>query len=242
MKLEQSFEVQAPIAEVWAALTDVQRVAPCLPGAEITEASEDGIYHGNFTVKIGPTTASYRGTLRMADLDEEFHTATMLADGSDKRGQGGAKATIVSRLTEQPGGTRVEVVTDFSITGRLARFGRGGMIQDVSNKLLGQFAQCLQAKLSGGNGAAGTSAPEATVPPAAEEEPSTNGASGQPESESEPAAATPPPAEPPPPVAPLDAGAVVLDVAKDRAREQAPMIAAGILALLLLLVLRRRRG
>jgi uncharacterized protein len=227
MKLEQSFEVKAPIDEVWAALIDVQRVAPCLPGAEITEAGDDGIYHGNFTVKIGPTTAAYRGTLRMAEVDDAEHVATMQADGQDKRGQGGAKATIVSRLTEAEGGTRVDVETDFSITGRLARFGRGGMIQDVSNKLLGQFAQCLQTQLAGGNGATGAGAPAAEeAPKEAPEEASTNGASGQ-----APAQAT----------APLDAGAVVLDVAKDRAKEKAPLLAGAALALLLVVLLRRRR-
>jgi uncharacterized protein len=233
MKLEQSFDVDARIDDVWAALTDVQRVAPCLPGAEITEAGDDGTYHGNFTVKIGPTTASYRGTLKMAELDEDGHVATMQADGQDKRGQGGAKATIVSRLSERDGGTHVEVETDMTITGRLARFGRGGMIQDVSNKLLGQFAQCLQTHLAGGNGAAGTSAPapESAPSDAQDEEPSTNGASGQP----------PPAPEAREPVAPLDAGAVVLDVAKDRARQQAPLLAGAALAFLLFVLLRRRR-
>jgi carbon monoxide dehydrogenase subunit G len=230
MKLEQSFEVKAPIDEVWSALIDVQRVAPCLPGAEITDSDDDGTYHGNFTVKIGPTTAAYRGTLRMAEVDEVAHVATMRADGQDKRGQGGAKATIVSRLTEEEGGTRVEVETDFSITGRLARFGRGGMIQDVSNKLLGQFAQCLQTQLAGGNGASGVGAPAAEeAAPETAEEPSTNGASGQ---QAAPAA----------PTAPLDAGAVVLDVAKDRAREKAPLLAGAAIAVLLIVLLRRRRG
>jgi carbon monoxide dehydrogenase subunit G len=150
LNLEQSFEVKAPVDEVWAALIDVQRVAPCLPGAEITEVADDGVYHGTFTVKLGPTTASYRGRLELESLDEEQHVATMKASGSDKRGQGGANATMVSRMTELPGGgTRVDVVTDFTITGRLARFGRGGMIQDISNRLLGDFAACLQSGLGG---------------------------------------------------------------------------------------------
>src|SRR3954447_13013210 len=131
MKLDQSFEVKAPVDEVWKALIDIERVAPCLPGAEVTEKGEDGEYKGTFQVKLGPTTAAYRGTLKMEGLDEAAHVATMRANGTDKRGQGGAKAAITSRLTEVDGGTRVEVSTDFSITGRLARFGRGGMVQDV---------------------------------------------------------------------------------------------------------------
>jgi carbon monoxide dehydrogenase subunit G len=147
VKLEQSFDVQAPIGDVWAALIDVQHVAPCLPGAEVTEASDDGTYRGTFTVKLGPTTAVYNGTLKMDSLDEAAKVATMHATGTDKRGQGGAKATIVSRLSEDGEVTHVEVETDFTITGRLARFGRGGMIQDVSNRLLRDFAACLQQSM-----------------------------------------------------------------------------------------------
>ncbi|MBI5104826.1 MAG: SRPBCC family protein [Solirubrobacterales bacterium] len=147
MKLEQSFSVEAPIERVWSALIDVEQVAPCLPGAEVTE-SDGETYHGTFTVKIGPTTAAYRGTLKMEALDEAARTATMSAKGTDKRGQGGATATVVSTLVEEGGATRVDVVTDFTITGRLARFGRGGMIEDVSRRLLKDFASCLQATLT----------------------------------------------------------------------------------------------
>ena len=150
MKLEQSFDVDAPLETVWAALIDVQRVAPCLPGAEVTEAGDDGTYHGTFSVKLGPATASYRGTLKIEDTDEAAHRATMRASGTDKRGQGGAKALMVSTLTPgEGGGTHVSVETDFTITGRLASFSRGGMIQDISNRLLREFAECLQGTLAG---------------------------------------------------------------------------------------------
>ena len=159
MRLEESFEVDAPPDEVWKALIDVQRVAPCLPGAEITEAGEDGSYTGSFQVKLGPTTASYTGTLKLESVDEAARVATMNASGRDKRGQGGAKATMVSTVTESGnGGARVHVDTDFTITGRLARFGRGGMIQDISKRLLGDFAACLQEELKG-SGAAAHAAP-----------------------------------------------------------------------------------
>ena len=93
MKLEQSFQVQAPIDAVWEALIDLERVAPCLPGATITGHDEDGTYHGEFKVKLGPTTASYRGTVKIEEADEATHRATMKAKGTDKRGQGGANAT-----------------------------------------------------------------------------------------------------------------------------------------------------
>jgi uncharacterized protein len=152
MKLEQSFEIKAPLQEVWAALIDIERVAPCLPGAEVTGREGDS-YQGTFQVKLGPTTAAYRGTLKMLDLDEDAHLATMSANAQEKRGGGTAKATMVSRMTDAGEATRVEVQTDFTLTGRLARFGRGGMIQDVSNRLLREFAECLQSTLASGAGA-----------------------------------------------------------------------------------------
>ena len=144
MRLEHSFQVAAPLERVWDALVDIERVAPCLPGAEIDEAGEDGSYRGSFTVKLGPTTAAYRGELAMEELDAAAHRSVMRASGTDKRGQGSAKATIVSTMREDGDVTTVEVETDFTITGRLARFGRGGMIQDVSNRLLRDFSDCLQ--------------------------------------------------------------------------------------------------
>ncbi len=148
MKLEQSFEVSAPLDRVWAALVDVERVAPCLPGAEVTGRNDDGSYNGTFKVKIGPTAAAYSGKLHMDEIDEAAHTATMNAQGTDRRGQGGAKATIVSSVSAVgEDSTRVEVITDYHITGRLARFGRGGMIEEISNRLLNEFAKCLQETL-----------------------------------------------------------------------------------------------
>jgi uncharacterized protein len=192
MRLEQTFEVAAPLAHVWAALNDLERVAPCLPGAAITGREDDGTYRGTFTVKLGPMTAAYNGTIRIEDVDEAAHTATLKARGSDKRGQGGASATIVNKLSEHEGGTRVEAVTDFSITGRLAQFGRGGMMEDVSNRLLRDFASCLASRLaeapaevpSGAEVAAGKAAPE-EVAAAGTKPPS-----------------TPPPVATPPPTAP----------------------------------------
>jgi|GEM_PF-699403 len=216
MKLEQSFEVAAPLEQVWRALIDVERVAPCLPGAAVTGRNEDGSYNGTFTIKIGPTTASYTGRLEMQNVDEAAHSATMHAQGSDRRGQGGATATISSRLTPAGGGTRVEVVTDYHITGRLARFGRGGMIEDISERLLREFAGRLQASLAGGDrGAEAASARPEAAPPGAEAA-SAKASPGEPATEAPLAppaegVATPPPEAapaPPPdtPPAPPDEG------------------------------------
>src|SRR3954469_17835801 len=169
MKLEQSFEVKASIDQVWDVLIDLERVAPCLPGAAITERDEQGTYHGTFQVKLGPTTAAYRGQIKIENADEATHTATLKASGSDKRGQGGANATIVNKLVETDDGTRVEAVTDFTITGRLARFGRGGMIEDISNRLMRDFAGCLQTRIGAPPPPKGEPAPEPT--PSAEPPP-----------------------------------------------------------------------
>jgi uncharacterized protein len=191
MKLEHSFEVTAPLERVWAKLIDVEQVAPCLPGAEITEAGDDGTYHGTFSVRLGPTTASYRGQLAMAEVDEAGHRVVMQASGQDKRGQGSAKATIVSTMSEHEGVTKVEVETDFTITGRLARFGRGGMIQDVSNRLLRDFSDCLQRSIEG-------PPPEAAAAPpgAASPAPPSPGDAAPAASPADASPASPPPAKP----------------------------------------------
>jgi carbon monoxide dehydrogenase subunit G len=212
MRLDQSFEVEAPLERVWEALLDIERVAPCLPGASVTGTNADGTYEGSFHVKIGPTTASYAGKLALENVDEASHTATMQANGSDRRGQGAARATIVSTL--QPAGerTRVEVDTDYHITGRLARFGRGGMIEDIAGRLLTEFAQNLQALLESESPASGATE---TDTPAREQT-----VAAVPEA--------------------LDAGSMVASVAWQRARSSAlvPSLVAG---LLLVLLLRRRR-
>jgi carbon monoxide dehydrogenase subunit G len=218
MKLEQSFEVHAPIEVVWAALNDLERVAPCLPGAAITGHDDDGTYHGEFKVKLGPTTAAYKGTIKIQSADDSTHSATMIAKGTDKRGQGGANATIVNTLHPIDGGTRVDAVTDFAITGRLARFGRGGMIQDISNRLLRDFSACLATRLgeaeapaapTGAEVTAGDAPPEAVAAAAPEMPPPATSAAGGP----------PRTVSPPPPASePLKAGSLFWSVLWERIR------------------------
>ena len=221
MKLEQSFTVNAPVEQVWAALVDVERVAPCLPGAEITGQSPDGGYEGTFTVKLGPATAAYRGSLKMESLDEAARTATMSAKGTDKRGQGGATASIVSTMREEGDATHVDVVTDFTITGRLARFGRGGMIEDISKRLMRDFAQCLESTLG--------AEPAAAEPPAAAAEPAPGAPSGGEEPVSaaeEPAPAASPGGEEPVSAAEEAAPAAPLGGEEPPAAEEADASAA----------------
>jgi carbon monoxide dehydrogenase subunit G len=218
MKQEQSFDLAAPLEQVWAALIDVERVAPCLPGASVTGHNDDGSYTGEFKVKIGPTSAAYSGRLHMENVDDAGHTATMQAAGTDTRGQGGATATIVSTVTSTGDGeTTVAVSTDYQITGRLARFGRGGMIEEISATLLAEFAVNLQAMLSGG---------EADAPIIGDPEPSTP---------ADPEPSTPADPEPLPPADPV--GSIVAR----RARENpAPVVALLFGFLIALRVLRRR--
>jgi uncharacterized protein len=214
VRLEQSFEVDAPIEQVWEALLDLERVAPCLPGASISGHDEEGVYQGTFQVKLGPTTAAYRGTIRIESADPETRTATLAARGSDKRGQGGASATIVNKLVESGGGTRVEAVTDFTITGRLASFGRGGMIKDISNRLLRDFATCLQQRLAAEPSGAltGEEAAASAGAAATAEGKSPAEVSG----EAPPPQATPAPAPPPPPAAPVKGFSLFFGVLLDR--------------------------
>jgi uncharacterized protein len=227
MKLEQSFSVAAPVEQVWDALIDVERIAPCLPGAEITGQAPDGSYEGNFTVKLGPTTASYRGSLKMDSLDEASRTATMHAKGTDKRGQGGANATIVSTLREEGGETTVDVITDFTITGRLARFGRGGMIEDISKRMMRDFSQCLQATLTTEPApAAAAEAPPAAAPVTPGEEAdaavaSAGGAAAEASAATGAAPAPPapkpaPPRAAPPPAKPIKGFSLLLSVLWER--------------------------
>jgi uncharacterized protein len=222
MKLEQSFEVAAPIDTVWAALTDLERVAPCLPGAAITEHDDEGTYHGTFQVKLGPTTAAYRGTIKIESADEGTHTATLKARGTDKRGQGGASATIVNTLSEHDGGTTVEAVTDFTITGRLARFGRGGMMEDISNRLMRDFATCLSSRLadapaapSGEEVATGDAPPEAVAAADPGETPTADAAAA-----SAAAPSAPPPPQPPEAAKPVGGIGLFFSVLWERVRRR----------------------
>jgi carbon monoxide dehydrogenase subunit G len=236
MKLEQAFEVDAPLEAVWETLIDVERVAPCLPGAAVTGRNDDGSFNGTFSVRIGPASASYAGKLYMGDIDERAHTATMRAAGTDKRGQGGARATIVSKLTPLGGSTQVEVVTDYAITGRLASFGRSGMIEDISERLLREFARCLQVSLAGNGGDRATAGDRGESAAAGES------ASGQ---EATPPAGAPAadwaPTTPAPAAAePIEGISLVSSVLWARMRRHPEQVLAAALGFLLILAARRK--
>ena len=144
MELNDSFEVAHPIGAVWGVLTDVERIAPCLPGAQLT-GSDGDVHEGLVKVKVGPITSQYKGKASFTERDDAAHRLLMSASGRDTRGAGNASAEITVALeavTETS--TRVSVHTDLTITGKVAQFGRG-VLADVSRKLMGQFADNLAA-------------------------------------------------------------------------------------------------
>src|SRR5215203_6222404 len=163
MKIDNEFTVSAPIQQAWDTMLNLERIAPCLPGAAIQDEKDEGEYDGTMKVKIGPITANYKGTVKFEEVDDDNHRAVLQATGRDARGQGTASATIVSTLQEEGDGTKISVETDMKLTGRAAQFGRG-IAQDVATKMLDQFASCLEEEISGGpeEGAAAAAPAEPT--------------------------------------------------------------------------------
>ncbi len=248
MKLENEFTVPAGIDEAWAVLLDVERVAPCLPGAAVEPAGDDGEFSGTMTVKIGPITARYKGSVRIQEADEAARRAVMRAQAKDARGQGTAAATITSTMEAAPeGGTKVKVVTDMRVTGPAAQFGRGVM-QDVSAKMMRQFAECLAREMTGPppGGPAAADETAATAPSAGGEviaapdggpaEATTPSAGGEvlAGGATEHVAAEPPKPRPTPEV--LDLGEVSRDAVLKRA---VPVVGAALVLLILLRIIRR---
>jgi carbon monoxide dehydrogenase subunit G len=142
VKIEDSFRVDVPVAEAWKVLLDLERIAPCLPGAQLTEVEGDE-YRGTVKIKVGPITAQYKGVAQIVEADEANHKVLLKAEGRDTRGQGNASATVTATLVADGDATMVNIDTDLNITGKVAQFGRGVMA-DVSSKLLGQFADNLK--------------------------------------------------------------------------------------------------
>jgi carbon monoxide dehydrogenase subunit G len=220
MDLSHRFTVPTSVDETWAHFQDIASVAECFPGATVSSV-EDDTFAGSVKVKLGPIALVYNGSGTFVEKDEAAHRFVVDAKGKDKRGNGTAGAKVRLTMADAGGSTDVEVVTDLAITGKPAQFGRGVM-QDVSDKLLGQFVACLETRLSGGAPATAgeASAPEVTgavgdgvavssvspispvssVPVAGSDEPASAGAAADPQP-------PPGPPEPPPPLPPPTVGA-----------------------------------
>jgi carbon monoxide dehydrogenase subunit G len=167
MELSNEFDMSAPAEVAWAVLTDVERIAPCLPGAELQEVEGDE-YRGVVKVKVGPINARFKGKATFVERDEAARTAVLRAEGRDTSGKGNANATITARLEPNGDRTHVSITTDLNITGRIAQFGRGALA-DISAKLLSEFAHCLEhSLLPAGGGEPGDTEPAGDTEPPAE--------------------------------------------------------------------------
>jgi hypothetical protein len=148
MEINNSFEVPLPPAEAWKVLMDIPRIAPCMPGAELTGAVDNETYNGKVSVKLGPVALAFAGQVKFTEIDEQNRKARAKAQGKDSKGRGGANATVDFRLEPVPAGSRVVVKTDLTLSGAVAQYGRAsGLIQDVAAQLVGQFAANLKAQL-----------------------------------------------------------------------------------------------
>ncbi|MEV5410017.1 SRPBCC family protein [Thermopolyspora sp. NPDC052614] len=161
MKIDNEFTVSVPIDRAWAVLTDLEAIAPCMPGAQLTGVDGD-VYSGKVKIKVGPVVSQYAGTAKFLEKDDVNHRAVIDAKGRDSRGAGNASAAITAQLHPDGDRTRVTVETDLKITGRIAQFG-SGMIKEVSTKLLGQFVASLEEKLLADNAPTETSTAESTT-------------------------------------------------------------------------------
>ena len=148
MKLKNEVIVPAPLEQTWPLLLDVPRMVRALPGATVEPDGAEGVYRGALKVRLGPVAMEYEGVARLEDVDEDEHVATFRIEGRERRGHGGATATITNRLLPAEGGTRLVVETDLSVTGRAAQFGRG-LMEDVAGHLLQRFARGLEAAVLG---------------------------------------------------------------------------------------------
>ena len=220
MELTHEFTVPASLDETWAAFNDIESVGGCFPGAVVTSVEGD-TFQGSCKVKLGPIALVYNGTGTFIEKDESSHTMKIQAKGKDKRGNGTAGADVVATMVDSGDGTTVTVVTDLAITGKPAQFGRGVM-QDVSDKLLGQFVECLKTKVGDSVEVATAPEPVAEAAPAAAVDPA--------------AAPRPVTVAPPPPDDALDLGATVIPIL---VKSYGKQIAAGVGVVALLILVWR---
>lgn len=161
MQLTNSFTVPAEPARAWAILLDVPRIAPCMPGAELTEVVDDHTYKGNAKVRVGPVSLSFAGTAKITDIDEAAHKAHVVASGSDAKGRGGAQADVDFAMVADSDGTRVDITTELTLSGSVAQYGRAsGLIEEIARQIVDQFAGNLREMIEADGGA-----PEAPIEP-----------------------------------------------------------------------------
>jgi hypothetical protein len=167
MEFDNSFEMPLPIDDAWKVLMDIRRIAPCLPGAELTEVVDDRTYKGKVGVRLGPVSLAFAGTVKFDEIDDANHRARVAAQGSDAKGRGAANATATFHLEPVSGGSRVLVHTNLTLSGAVAQYGRGvGIIQITAAQIITQFAANLKAQLGPAAAAPATPAAPAIAPAA----------------------------------------------------------------------------
>lgn len=168
MKIENSFEVPLPAERAWDVLMDIERIAPCMPGAELVETLPDNAYRGKVSVKLGPLAVTFLGTARFETMDRAAKRATIKASGNEVKGRGGAQAQVGFQMAAaRPDLTRVAIETDLTLNGAVAQYGRAaGVISDISQQIIDKFAAALKARIEAEG--LGSSAPSAEPAPAAE--------------------------------------------------------------------------
>ena len=174
MEFDNSFDVPLPPAQAWAVLTDIRRIAPCMPGAELTEVVDDNTFKGKIAVRLGPVALTFAGVVQFEERDNSSQRARVKAQGSDAKGRGAANAKASFHLEPAGTGSTVKVHTDLALSGAVAQYGRGvGMIQATAAQIINQFADNLKAQLAAehlqpvarGEGAAASQASAGTLPP-----------------------------------------------------------------------------
>ena len=148
MVIQNEFTVPASPEQVWTYLLDVEKVAKCLPGAQLTQIVDDKTYKGKMKIKMGAMDLTFAGTVTITELDNQTGRVVIKATGREEKGKGQADANIVAQITDQGNATHVKVSQDINMSGAVAQYGRG-MMQDVAGAMMGQFANCLKSQLSG---------------------------------------------------------------------------------------------
>ena len=249
MQLENSFTIDAPIEKAWEALNTPQTIAPCFPGATLTEYEAD-TFTGTVKVKLGPISLTYKGKGVYKERDDAAHRVVIDASGRDSRGNGTAEATVTGTMTaDGPDKTAVTMVTDMKITGRPAQFGRG-VISDVADKIIGQFASCVASKLQGEEAADAPSSSEGSAPvPAAVSgsasaagAASSNGSTGSAATATAPAATAKPAASTAPMKSEIDAIDLLDTAGAPVIKRLAPVVGGLGLLLLVIFLIRRLRS
>ena len=164
MEFDNSFDVPLPPAKAWALLMDIPRIAPCMPGAELTQIVDPQNFKGKIAVRLGPVALTFDGRVAFDSVDDVNQTARVKAQGSDAKGRGAANATAMFRIEPAAAGSKVLIHTDLTLSGAVAQYGRGvGMIQATAAQLVGQFADNLRARLAQGESVASPNAPPAPL-------------------------------------------------------------------------------